>query len=57
MVSWWQKVIEFIMEKDNQIYITYGQLVNYISIYNLKPVPLEGIINYLSKKNTFVEEN
>ena len=45
------------MEKDNQIYITYGQLVNYISIYNLKPVPLEGIINYLSKKNTFVEEN
>lgn len=50
MVSWWQKVIEFIIEYENKVYVTYQELMSYLSIYNLKPTPLPAIINYLAKK-------
>jgi hypothetical protein len=51
MVQWWQKVIEFLIEKDGRIYITYQDLVEYVNFFNLKPTPLQKILNYLKSKD------
>ena len=56
MVNWWQKVIEFLMNFENRAYITYPQLVQSVSFYNLKPTPLKDVIEYLAKRGVFVPE-
>jgi hypothetical protein len=57
MVYWWQRVIEFIMEYHQKVYINYQDLVNYVSFYNLKPTPLKAVIDYLANKDVFTAEN
>lgn len=56
MVNWWQKVIEFLMNFENRACITYPQLVQSVSFYNLKPTPLKDVIEYLARRGVFVPE-
>jgi hypothetical protein len=57
MVSWWQRVIEFVIEHENKAYIGYQELTAYLSVYNLKPTPLPAILNYLARKEQLGPEN
>jgi hypothetical protein len=57
MVGWWQRVIDFLIEHEHQVYITYQQLAAYLSVYNLKPTPLPAILNHLANRQLLGPEH
>lgn len=56
MIGWWQRVIEFLIQHLHRTYITYSELVAYVTIYNLKPTPLQNILAFLAKRDVLVAE-
>jgi hypothetical protein len=57
MVGWWQRVIEFLVALLPRTYLTYQELLSYVSVYNLKPTPLPAIVAFLHKRDVLVPEN
>jgi hypothetical protein len=42
--SWWEDLIENIIRKKNQIYITFKDLETIATINGLKPTPLKNVL-------------